>query len=272
MAITGEKSKSLDLESAGAEQSQDEIRDAAQTDKVVRGVNGSLTPKARKLRPLAGIILIALVVLAAAYMRHGLANRNKKTAKQAEAAQTGVGPATTVEKGMLSDQARNGLDIGQSHVPESAQRSSIATGDSPSGRSTLSAGTGNGTQTGSIPPLEYRQTAASTAVNGSLSFAEQRRLEEYNREREAMEAATTVKGNLPGDDKEKQNTETDPLQAIQAALIHARAALGAQPSARRCASIRQFAACRGGTTGAAHGLRAPKRSAAKDWIRSAARH
>ena len=51
MAITGEKSKSLDLESAGAEQSQDEIRDAAQTDKVVRGVNGSLTPKARKLRP-----------------------------------------------------------------------------------------------------------------------------------------------------------------------------------------------------------------------------
>jgi type IV secretion system protein VirB10 len=234
MAITGEKSKSLDLESAGAEQSaeqsQDEIRDAAQTDKVVRGVNGSLTPKARKLRPLAGIILIALVVLAAAYMRHGLANRNKKTEKQTEAAQTGVGPATTVEKGMLSDQARNGLDIGQSHVPESAQRSSIATGDSPSGRSTLSTGTGNGTQSSSIPPLEYRQTPASTAVNGSLSFAEQRRLEEYNREREAMEAATSVKGNLPGEDKEKQNAETDPLQAIQAALINARAALGASPA------------------------------------------
>lgn len=115
MAITGEKSKSLDLESAGAEQSaeqsQDEIRETAQTDKVVRGVNGSLTPKARKLRPLAGVILIALVVLAAAYMRLGLASRNKKTAKQTEAAQTGVGPATTVEKGMLSDQARNGLDI-----------------------------------------------------------------------------------------------------------------------------------------------------------------
>jgi type IV secretion system protein VirB10 len=230
MAIIGEKSKSLDLESARAEQSQDEIRDAAQTDKVVRGVNGSLTPKARKLRPLAGIILIALVVLAAAYMRHGLASRNKKTAKQTEAAQTGVGPATTVEKGMLSDQARNGLDIGQSHVPESAQRSSIATGDSPGGRSTLSTGTGNGTQTSSIPALEYRQTPASTAVNGSLSFAEQRRLEEYNREREAMEAATSVKGNLPGEDKEKQNAETDPLQAIQAALINARAALGASPA------------------------------------------
>ena len=44
----------------------------------MRGVNGSLTPKARKLRPLAGIILIALVVLAAAYMRHGLASRNNE--------------------------------------------------------------------------------------------------------------------------------------------------------------------------------------------------
>ena len=122
MAITGENSKPLDLESAAteqsAEQSQDEIRSAAQTDKVVRGVNGSLTPKARKLRPLAGIILIALVVLAAAYMRHGLASRNNKTRKQTETAQVGSGPATTVEKGMLSDQARNGLDIGQTHVPE----------------------------------------------------------------------------------------------------------------------------------------------------------
>ncbi len=46
-----------------------------------------LTPKARKLRPLAGIILIALVVLAAAYMRHGLANRHKKTVKQADTAE-----------------------------------------------------------------------------------------------------------------------------------------------------------------------------------------
>ena len=230
MATTGQNPKPLDLESAN-EQSQDEIRDAAQTDKVVRGVNGSLTPKARKLRPLAGIILIALVVLAAAYMRHGLASRNNKTKKQTEMAQTGVGPATTVEKGMLSDQARNGLDIGQSHVPDSvASRSSISTGEPPAGRSTLSSGAGAGGQTSSIPPLEYRQTPASTAVNGSLSFAEQRRLEEYNREREAMEAATSVKGNLPGEVKEKPETEADPLQAIQAALINARAALGANPA------------------------------------------
>jgi type IV secretion system protein VirB10 len=234
MAIAGENPKPLDLESAAteqsAEQSQDEIRSAAQTDKVVRGVNGSLTPKARKIRPLAGVILIALVVLAAAYMRHGLASRNNKTRKQTETAQVGSGPATTVEKGMLSDQARNGLDIGQTHVPESAQRSSIATGDSPAGRSSLSAGTGAGSQANSIPPLEYRQTPVSTAANGSLSFAEQRRLEEYNREREAMEAATSVKGNLPGEDKGKQNSETDPLQAIQAALINARSALGSNPA------------------------------------------
>jgi len=231
MAIIGENSKPLDLESAASEQSQDDIRDAAQTDKVVRGVNGSLTPKARKLRPLAGIILIALVVLAAAYMRHGLASRSNKAKKQTEAAQVGTGPATTVEKGMLSDQARNGLDIGQSHVPESvASRSSISTGEPPAGRSTLSAGAGTGSQTSSIPPLEYRQTPASTAVNGSLSFAEQRRLEEYNREREAMEAATSVKGNLPGAEKEKPGTEADPLQAIQAALINARAALGVNPA------------------------------------------
>jgi len=234
MAITGENSKPLDLESAASEQSQDEIRDAAQTDKVVRGVNGSLTPKARKLRPLAGIILIVLVVLAAAYMRHGLASRNNKAKKQTETAQVGSGPATTVEKGMLSDQARNGLDIGQSHVPASAaQRSSIATGEFPAGRSTLMTGTGTGAQTSSVPPLEYRQTPASTAVNGSLSFAEQRRLEEYNREREAMEAATSVKGNLPSEDKEKASAGADPLQAIQAALINAqlggRAAQGNLP-------------------------------------------
>lgn len=173
MAITGENSKPLDLESAAAEQSLDEIRDVAQTDKVVRGVNGSLTPKARKLRPLAGIILIALVVLAAAYMWHGLASRNKKAKKVTETVQTGVGPATTVETGMLSDQARNGLNIGQSHVPESlTPRSSILSGEPLAGRPNSLAGM----QSSSIPPLEYRQASASTAVNGSLSFAEQRRL------------------------------------------------------------------------------------------------
>jgi hypothetical protein len=69
---------------------------------------------------LAGIILIALVVLAAAYMRHGLANRHKKTVKQTDTQKVGAGPATTVEKGLLSDQARSGLNTGQTHVPDSS--------------------------------------------------------------------------------------------------------------------------------------------------------
>ena len=173
---------------------------AAQTDKVVRGVNGGLTPKARKLRPLAGLIIIALVVLAAAYMRHGLANRNKKAAKQSDAAKIGVGPAIYGREGhVVGPGAKRAWISGNSMVPESvASRSSIANGQTPGGPANQ-AGIGNGSQTSSIPPLEYRQTPVSTAVNGSLSFAEQRRLEEYNREREAMEAGTSVKGNLPGD-------------------------------------------------------------------------
>jgi type IV secretion system protein VirB10 len=223
MATNGVGVNALNLESPEASRSEDETREAAQTDTVVRGVNGGLTPKARKLRPLAGLIIIALVVLAAAYMRHGLANRNKKAAKRSDAARTGVGPATSVEKGMLSDQARNGLDIGTSHIPESvASRSSIANGEAPAG---MRSGT-PATQTSSIPPLEYRQSPVSTAVNGSLSFAEQRRLEEYNREREAMEAGTSVKGNLPSEDAGKSSSSGDPLQAIQSALLNARAAQG----------------------------------------------
>src|SRR6185437_14484831 len=109
--------KVLDLESPGGEGEQEALKQAAQTDKVVRGVNGGVVPRARKLRPLAGIIVIAIVVLAALYMRHGMANRNKKTTKQTEIAKVGVGPATNIEKGLLSDQARNGLDTGQMHVP-----------------------------------------------------------------------------------------------------------------------------------------------------------
>jgi type IV secretory pathway VirB10-like protein len=215
MATTGEKARALDLENVEAAQSDEEIKAAAQTDKVVRGVNGGLTPKARKLRPLAGLIIIALVVMAAAYMRHGLANRNRKAAKQSDAAKIGEGPATAVENGMLSDQARNGLDIGQLHGSNSARpRSSIM---------------GAGTPTPSIPPLEYRQSTASTAVNGSLSFEEQRRLEEYNREREAMEAGTSVKGTLPSGRSGKSLPSGDPLQAIQSALVNADAAQGGGP-------------------------------------------
>src|SRR3984957_14000768 len=225
MASNEEELKPLDLENTQAEQEQEDLTRDAQTDKVVRGVNGSLAPAARKLRPLAGIITIVIVVLAALYMRQGMANRHKKIAKQAETAKVGVGPATTVEKGLLSDQARNGLDTGQMHVPDSlTPRSSITSPDGP-----------GKTGPGSVPPIEYKQSSVSTATNGSLSFAEQRRLDEYNREKEALEATTSVKGNLPNDQAQRsEQRANDPLQAIQSALINARAS---QPSSLQPAGL-----------------------------------
>src|ERR1700677_968240 len=232
MATNEEQLRPLDLENTRAEQEQEDLKRAAQTDKVVRGVNGSLVPVARKLRPLAGIIIIIIVVLAALYMRQGMANRNKKTAKQAETAKVGVGPATTVEKGLLSDQARSGLDTGQMHVPDSlTPRSSITSPDGP-----------GKTRSSSVPPIEYKQGSVSTATNGSLSFAEQRRLDEYNREKEALEAATAVKGNLPSQGTQRSEQQpNDPLQAIQTALINARAAQGfgggPQPSSLQPAGL-----------------------------------
>ena len=229
MATNVEELKALDLENQGGEQEQEALKRAAQTDKVVRGVNGGVVPRARKLRPLAGIIVIAIVVLAALYMRHGMANRNKKTTKQTEIAKVGVGPATNVEKGLLSDQARNGLDTGQMHVPDSlTPRSSIVNTDGGNRPGDPVPGSANGTRASSVPPIEYRQGPVSTAANGSLSFAEQMRLDEYKREREAMEAATSVKGNLPSGESERSVQQpSDPLQAIQTALINARAAQSA---------------------------------------------
>ena len=228
MATNDEELKALDLENLGGEQEQEALKRAAQTDKVVRGVNGGVVPRARKLRPLAGIIIIAIVVLAALYMRHGMANRNKKTTKQAETAKVGVGPATNVEKGLLSDQARNGLDTGQMHVPDSlTPRSSIVSADGANGFTDPVPGSANGTRASSVPPIEYRQGLVSTAANGSLSFAEQMRLDEYKREREAMEAATSVKGNLPAGENERSVQQlNDPVQAIQTALLNARAVQG----------------------------------------------
>jgi len=225
MATNEEELKALDLENQGGEQEQEALKRTAQTDKVVRGVNGGVVPRARKLRPLAGIIVIAIVVLAAMYMRHGMANRNKKTTKQTEIAKVGVGPATNVEKGLLSDQARNGLDTGQMHVPDSLTlRSSIVNTDGGNRPGEPVPGSANAS---SVPPIEYRQGPVSTAANGSLSFAEQRRLDEYKREREAMEAATSVKANLPSGETERSAQPlNDPLQAIQTALVNARAAQG----------------------------------------------
>ena len=243
MATNDEELKALDLENQGGEQEQEALKRAAQTDKVVRGVNGGVVPRARKLRPLAGIIVIAIVVLAALYMRHGMANRNKKTTKQTEIAKVGVGPATNVEKGLLSDQARNGLDTGQMHVPDSlTPRSSIVNTDGGNRPGDPVPGSANGTRASSVPPIEYRQGPVSTAANGSLSFAEQMRLDEYKREREAMEAATSVKGNLPSGENERSVQQpNDPLQAIQTALINARAAQsaggGVQPASLQAGGL-----------------------------------
>ena len=250
MATNEEDLKPLDLENTRADQEQEDLKRAAQTDKVVRGINGSLAPAARKLRPLAGIIIIVIVVLAALYMRQGMANRNKKTAKQAETAKVGVGPATTVEKGLLSDQARSGLDTGQMHVPDSlTPRSSITSPDGP-----------GKPRSSSVPPIEYKQGSVSTATNGSLSFAEQRRLDEYNREREALEAATSVKGNLLSQETQRSEQQpNDPLQAIQAALINAADRATSHPSAGRI-----------GTTGTANRIRTSERSGPKRGLRTAA--
>jgi type IV secretion system protein VirB10 len=57
------------------------------------------------------------------------------------------------------------------------------------------------------------------------------RLDEYKREREAMEASTSVKGNLPTGERSVQQPN-DPIQAIQTALINARAAQAAGGSMR----------------------------------------
>ncbi len=133
-------------------------------------------------------------------MRHGMANRNRKTTKQAETAKVGVGPATNVEKGLLSDQARNGLDTGQMHVPDSlTPRSSIVSADGAANgfRDTV-LGAANGTRASSVPPIEYRQGPVPTAANGSLSFAEQLRLDEYKRERGGDGSPNLGKGQFAG--------------------------------------------------------------------------
>ena len=54
MAANEGELKPLDLENTRADQEQEDLKRAAQTDKVVRGVNGSLVPSARKLRPAGG--------------------------------------------------------------------------------------------------------------------------------------------------------------------------------------------------------------------------
>ncbi len=206
---------------SGSEAEDRNIRDA-DVDSVVRGVGGAATPKAKRIRPLAGLIVIGLVVLAAGYMQHGLKNRKMKKTVQADAPRAATGPATVSEKSWMDDQARLGLNTGSSHA---LPRTSI-TGETADGAASQGDGLHAAGRT-SIPPLQYTQTSVSTAANGSLSFAEQRRLELYKQEREALESSTSIKGasNSFGQDPEsgQQPAATDPMQSIAAALLRARA-------------------------------------------------
>lgn len=154
---------------------------------VVHGVGGSVlgapTPKAKRIRPLAGVVLIALVASAGFYMQHAMKERQQKRTATAQEPKAGQGPASQMERAMLDDQAKHGIDIGHSHVATGlAPRSSIT------GEGTPPAGGGSSR----IPPLEYRE---STSAVRQLTPAEQRDLHVYQLEQEAMEAGTSVGGN-----------------------------------------------------------------------------
>ena len=230
----------VDHERAEADREQQELIAAARTDTVVRGVNGAgvngaAEPKAKRLRPLAGMIVLAMVVLAALYMRHGMANRSRKATGQRELSESGVGPATMVERGMLSDQTRNGLDTGQNHLPGSLTRRPSIMGETPQEGADSASMDAVGHP--SVPPLEYRPNPVSKAADGSMTFAEQQRLDAYKREVEAMEAPTSVKGNLlPVASGARVSPQSDPLQAIQAALLNARAAQALPAALQNAAS------------------------------------
>jgi type IV secretory pathway VirB10-like protein len=228
--MSEEKVRSTDPKRDGATETAGETDDrnivGADLDSVVRGVGGAETPKAKRIRPLAGLIVIGLVVLAAGYMQHGLKNRKMKKTVQADAPRAASGPATVSEKSWMDDQARLGLNTGTTHaLPSSMEPRSSITGETADGAATLGNET-QGTGRTSIPPLQYTQSPVSTGLNGSLSFAEQRRLELYKQEQEAIESSTTIKGasNSFGRESEsgQQPATADPLQSVAAAILRAR--------------------------------------------------
>src|SRR5215831_19855602 len=91
-----------------------------ETSEVVHGVTGSVvgaaTPSAKRIRPVAGVVLLVLVALAGFYMQHAMKERQQKLTRTAQAPKAGQGPAAQMERAMLDDQARHGLDTGQSHL------------------------------------------------------------------------------------------------------------------------------------------------------------
>src|SRR5215468_2497404 len=156
------------------------------TSEVVHGVSGSVvgaaTPKAKRIRPVAGVVLLVLVALAGFYMQHAMKERQRKLTATAQAPKAGRGPAAQMERAMLDDQAKHGLDTGQSHLASSLSPRPSLTGVPLAP---------NGTSTATVPRLEYRESVPSS---GQLSAAEQRRLHEYQMEQEAMEAGTAAGG------------------------------------------------------------------------------
>jgi type IV secretion system protein VirB10 len=155
-----------------------------ETSEVVHGVSGSVvgaaTPRAKRIRPVAGVVLLVLVSLAGFYMQRAMKEREQKLTATAQAPKAGRGPAAQMERAMLDDQAKHGLDTGQSHLASSLSPRSSLTGVAP-----------NGTATATVPRLEYRK---SVSTSGQPSAADERRLHEYQLEQEAMEAGTAAGG------------------------------------------------------------------------------
>ena len=179
---------------------------------VVHGVGatirGASRPTAKRIRPLAGVALLVLVALAGFYMQHAMKSRQQKRTVSAQAPKAGQGPAAQMERTMLDDQAKHGLDTGQSHIVSDLALRPSLTGAEP-----------NANPSGEVPPLEYRE---SVAGSGQVSGAEQQRVHEYQLEQEAMEAGTAAGGHGGGQSFTGQQG-TSGSTALQDDLARARA-------------------------------------------------
>lgn len=166
------------------EQAEQEVN----TEEVVRGVTAASIPQAKRIRPIAGFFLLVLVAAAALYMGHAMKQRQVQKRVESDTAKAGQGPADRLEKSLLDDQAKHGIDTGQNHVADLGDRSSLS-GASGSDFGPSKAG-------GSVPPLQYRAGANPGAQQPTPE--EQRRLHEYQLEQQALEAPTAVKAGLGG--------------------------------------------------------------------------
>ena len=166
------------------EQAEQEVN----TEEVVRGVTAAPIPQAKRIRPIAGFVLLVLVAAAALYMGHAMKQRQVQKRVESDTAKAGQGPADRLEKSLLDDQAKHGIDTGQNHVADLGDRSSLS-GASGSDFGPSKAG-------GSVPPLQYRAGANPGAQQPTPE--EQRRLHEYQLEQQALEAPTAVKAGPGG--------------------------------------------------------------------------